>query len=120
MAIVKLNLSGHYNHSLDVLGFDFPGVLHVDLTDEELCQKVAHFLASMVGSGDTVTVVLPGLAPLAAIVITAIHGLSGQFPSLQPLVRQQDGTFVPGPVTDLQAFRNTVARGNHRQDVVVL
>lgn len=120
MSIVKINLSGHDNQALTDLGFKYVGALHVDLTDADLCQKVAKFLAPLVGSGDTVTVALPGLAPLAAIVLTTIHGLSGQFASIQPLVRQQDGTFVPGPVTDLQAFRNTVARGNHRQDVVVL
>jgi len=117
---VKLNLSGHQNQDLADLGFDFVGALHVDLQDQDLCQKIAKFLAPHIGSGDTVTVALPGLAPLAAIVLTTIHGLCGQFPTIQPLVRQQDGSFSPGPTVDLQAFRNDVARGGHRQDVVVL
>ena len=121
MAIVKLNLSGHNNADLAELGYTFPGALHVDLADTDCAQKVAQFVGGLgIGSGDTVYLASPGLAPLALIVAATIHGISGQFPFIQPLVRQPDGTFVPGPVLDLQALRNKTARGVHRQDVVVL
>lgn len=121
MAIVKINLSGHQNQDLADLGFVFPGAIHVNLQDDDVAQKVATFVAGLgIGSGDTVTIAAPGLAPLALMVAATIHGLCGTFPFIQPLVRQQDGTFVPGPVIDLQGLRNNVARSGHRQDVVVL
>ena len=118
MAIVKLNLSGHANPELDKLGFVFPGVLHVDLADPELTVKLTNFLAPLMGSGDQVVVALPGLAPLAALVLVIIHGLTGNFPTIQPLVRGESG-FVPGPQIDLQTLRNDVAR-TARKDVIVL
>ena len=112
--LVKLNLSGHQNVDLAALGFEFPGPLVVDLADPLLPVRVAEFLAPKIGSGDTVTVALPGLAPLAAIVVAVIHGLSGQFPKTQPLLRNADGTFSPGPILDLQNIRTTIARNAHR------
>ena len=121
MAIVKINLSGHDNAALNDLGFTFPGALHVDLSQDDCAQKVAQFVMGLgIGSGDTVYLAAPGLAPLALMVAATIHGLCGTFPFIQPLVRQADGTFVPGPVVDLQGLRNDTARGKGRQDVVVL
>ena len=118
MATIKLNLSGHANEHLDQLGFLFPGVLHVDLADPELATKLTNFLSPLMTSGDQVVVALPGLSPLAALTITIIHGLTGTFPIIQPLIRSDLG-FVPGPQVDLQSLRNDVARVS-RKDVVVL
>jgi hypothetical protein len=118
MAVIKLNLSGHANEHLDQMGFAFPGTLHVDLSDPELGQKLTNFLSPLMGSGDHVVVALPGLAPLAALVLTIIHGLTGSFPTVQPLVRGESG-FVPGPQIDLQTLRNDVARAS-RKDIIVL
>jgi len=118
MAVIKLNLSGHANEHLDQMGFAFPGTLHVDLSDPELGQKLTNFLSPLMGSGDHVVVALPGLAPLAALVLTIIHGLTGSFPTVQPLVRGESG-FVPGPQIDLQTLRNDVARAS-RKDVIIL
>ena len=87
MATIKLNLSGHANEHLDQLGFLFPGVLHVDLADPELATKLTNFLSPLMNSGDQVVVALPGLSPLAALVLTIIHGLTGSFPTVLPLVR---------------------------------
>lgn len=121
MAIVKLNLSGHDNADLSALGYIFPGAIHCDLSQPDVSQKVAAFVSGLnIGSGDTVYLAAPGLAPLALMVAATIHGLCGTFPFIQPLVRQADGTFAPGPVVDLQGLRNDIARSGHRQDVVVL
>ena len=118
MATIKLNLSGHVNAELEAMGFTFPGILHVDLSDPELTVKLTNFLTPLMGSGDQVVVALPGLAPLAALVLVIIHGLTGTFPVIQPLVRGESG-FVPGPQIDLQTLRNDVAR-TARKDVIVL
>jgi hypothetical protein len=118
MAIIKLNLSGHTNENLDQMGFTFPETLHVDLSDPDLGQKLTDFLAPLITSGDQVVVALPGLAPLAALVLVIIHGLTGTFPVIQPLVRGQSG-FTPAPQIDLQTLRNDVAR-TARKDVIVL
>lgn len=122
MAVVKINLSGHQNDDLTAMGFIFPGAIHCDLSQPDVAQKVAAYVASLgIGSGDTVTIATPGLAPLALMVATVIHGLTGQFPIIQPLIRDAaTGTFTPGPIVDLQSLRNDVARGKHRPDVVVL
>jgi len=118
MAIVKLNLSGHANAELDQLGFVFPGVLHVDLADPDLGQKLTDFLAPLMGSGDQVVVALPGLSPLAALVLAIVHGLTGSFTVIQPLIRS-GSEFIPGSQIDLQALRNDVAR-TARKDVIIL
>ena len=114
MATVKINLSGHVNEDLAALGFEFHGALHVDLADPMLSVKVAEFLSPLMTSGDSVTLALPGLAPLSAIVLSITHGLTGQFPKMQPLLRTPEGTFVPGAVVDLQDVRNVIARKQHR------
>ena len=116
--LVKLNLSGHENETLKAQGYE-THILHVDLADSELPTKVVNFLKPYINSGDTVQVVLPGLAPLAAIVLTAIHGLSGHFPSVIMLKREETG-FVPiNPPLYLQDFRNNVAREN-RNNIINL
>lgn len=117
---MKLNLSGHDNPELNALGFVNPGALHVDLADPELANKVTEFLKAIPGMNGTeqVTVALPGLAALATLVVTIIHGLTGSFPIIQPLIREQNG-FVPGPLMDLQSLRNDIARTS-RSNVVVL
>jgi len=118
MAVVKLNLSGHANAELDKLGFVFPGVLHVDLSDPGLTTKLTNFLSPLMNSGDQVVVALPGLSPLAALVLTIIHGLTGSFPVIQTLIRSDSG-FIPGPQVDLQTLRNDIARAS-RKDIIVL
>lgn len=119
--MIKLNMSGHVNPALEEMGYINLG-LHVDLADPELPNKIAEILTRHISSGDTVTVSLPGLAPLAAIVLATIHGLSGHFPKVIALVRQSDGSFQPCEPFDLQGLRNDVARKKHRDqgDLVVL
>lgn len=119
MALVKLNLSGHKNEDLEKLGFIFPGVLHVNLEDIELPYKVTTILKEYINSGDTVEVVVPGLAPLACITLTVIHGLSGTFPKLVPLIRVPEENYVVGKALDLHSIRNEIARSN-RKEVVIL
>ena len=118
MTIIKLNLSGHQNVALEELGFEFPGAMHVDLGDKDLPIKVENFLKGKFGSEDIVHVALPGLAPLAAIVISIIHGKTGSFPVIQPLVRGESG-FSPGPTLDLQEVRNEVGRRSRRDLVEI-
>ncbi len=119
MAIKKLNLSGHFNQELSDLGYIFPGTIQVDVTDPETPAKVVGFLRNLIESGDVVYVALPGLTFLSAITLTAIQGISGNFPFLVTLVRDADGKFVPSEPLDLQDFRNNVARAN-REQVIVL
>ena len=120
MAIVKLNLSGHDNQQLADMGF-VTHKLHVNLADADVAQKVAAFLAPMIGSGDTVHVAMPGLGALVAITTTSIHALCGSFPYMVTMIRNpDDGTFNPGPTIDLQSFRNDVVRANLRDGVTIL
>ena len=100
MALIKLNLSEHSNSNLDELGYIFPGSLMVDLKDETLPQKIVEFLSNYITSGDRVQCTLPGLAPLAVIVTAAIHGITGTFPCVTMLKREETG-FVPIEPTTL-------------------
>ena len=102
--MIKLNLSGHPNAHLDAMGFVNPGALHVDLADPQLSDKLIRFLQPLVGDHDQVVVALPGLAPLATLVVTILHGLTGNFPVIQPLVRGDNG-FVPADPIDLNLVR---------------
>jgi hypothetical protein len=105
--MLKINLSGHENAHLSEMGFITPGVLHVDLRDPKLIEKVCDLLISLgVKSDSQVVIALPGLSPLAVIVATVIHGLTGEFPLVQTLVREQNGGFIPGPLMDLNAIRD--------------
>ena len=119
MKHVKLNLSGHRNPALDQAGFLWPGCLQVDLADPELPQKISRFLANYIDSGDRVTVALPGLSALSALILASILGLSGQLPSLQTLLRDDQGNFGLGPVHDLNQLRTQTARQN-RSDIIHL
>lgn len=121
---IKLNLSGHFNQSLADLGFNFPGSIQVDPTApiKDTASKMRDFLVGLgIGSGDHVTVAVPGMSSLAVITVTAIHGLTGQFPTLVALVRQSDGSFVAtdNSILDLQNYRNDSVRIN-RENVISL
>jgi hypothetical protein len=118
MALVKLNISGHENETLKARGY-VTLCLQVDLSDKELPQKIVSFLSDYITSGDVVTCVLPGLAPLAVISLTAIHGITGSFPSVVTLIRTKNG-FEPGEALNLQDYRNNVARSKGRANVIEL
>ena len=116
---IKLNLSGHENEALSKMGFLFPGALHVDLADPELGNKIVNFLKECgLHSGSVVTIAVPGLSPLAVLIVTAIHGMTGTFPSVVPLIRSKEG-FTPGEQVSLQDFRNEIARTS-RKNIVEL
>ena len=118
MAIRKLNLSGHDNADLASQNFD-TFKLQVDLADPSLQDKTLKFLIDTVGlkSDDTVIMAAPGLAPLAILIVTQVHGITGSFPTLVPLVRGSDG-FTPGNPMDLQSVRMSARMD--RADVTVL
>ena len=113
---VRLNMSGHPNPGLAQMGFvDLP--LQVDLADPNLPARLTQLMADQIGDDPDVVVALPGLAPLAALTLAIIHGLTGAFPRVQPLIR--DGAnWVPGPVLDLQQVRNDARQA--RPGVIVL
>ena len=118
MAIRKLNLSGHDNKNLADQGFT-TFKLQVDLSDPNLQDKTLSFLVNTVGlsSDDTVMLAAPGLAPLAILLVAQIHGLTGSFPTVVPLVRGSDG-FTPGTALDLQNIRMNARMD--RSDLTVL
>jgi len=105
----KINFS-HPNPELDALGFE-DHQLHVRLEDPELSDKLIAYLSPLVGNGtELVTIVSPGLAHLAVLVLTTIHGLTGSFPLVVSMVRGEDGGFSPLPAVNLQKYRNSCAR----------
>jgi len=109
---VRINLSGHANQALDDAGYIFPGVLHVDPTNPGTAVDtlIRVFRDLGVGSGTTVHVAVPGMSSLAVLAVSVLHGLTGQFPFVTYLVRNQDGSFGIGGDLDLQSTRNDVAR----------
>lgn len=59
-------------------------------------------------SGSSIILALPGLSPLAAIVLAHAHGLRGGFPKILWLVshHKDAGRFLLGDLFDLQRIRN--------------
>lgn len=112
MCILKFNLCGHANPLLTKEGFiDLP--IQVDLGDLELETKLVKFFQEQgVKTNSVVTIVAPGLAPLALSVMVVLHGMTGQFPNIQLLIRNRDGLFELGPTKDMHIIRNQVARLN--------
>lgn len=119
---MKLNLSGHKNNSLEELGFEFPGTIQMDMEKsyEENLNSITRFLVNFgLQSNTTVTIALPGMSILASMTIIALHGITGQFPNIVTLIRNNEGQFVFGEEVDLQTLRNQVCR-NNRENVVNL
>ena len=119
---MKLNLSGHFNQSLEDLGFTFPGTIQMDVTKsyEDNLVSITKFLTNLgVASNTVVTIALPGMSMLASMVIVSLHGLTGQFPNIVTLIRNNEGQFVFGEEVDLQSLRNQICRSN-RENVVNL
>jgi hypothetical protein len=119
---IKLNLSGHQNDTLNELGYVFPGTIQIspDIMYSTNLEKVVEFLKKQgIKSGDVVHIALPGMSMLTSMAIIAIHGLTGQFPFVIPLVRTESGRFEAGIPADLQNLRNTIARGN-RNNIIEL
>ena len=115
----KLNLSGHPNPILEAQGFVTLG-LQVDLSQgyEVVFGKVITLLKDQLDPSSQATIVLPGLAPLAAIVMVAVHAITGSFPIVVPIARIE-GQFLPtGEEWDAQSSRNGARP--QRDGVVVL
>jgi hypothetical protein len=122
MQDIKLNMSGHFNQSLADMGYIFPGTIQVDLSGNpvDIVSKLVTLLQLQgVSTDSVVTVALPGLSGLSMLLITAIHGLTGNFPFVTPLIRQQDGSFTAGETWDVTNLRNEVAR-TMRADLISL
>lgn len=120
MRDIKLNMSGHFNQSLADMGYIFPGTIQVDLSGDPktIVTRLTIFLKDNgVSTDSVVTVALPGLSGLSMLLIAAIHGLTGNFPFVTPLIRQQDGSFTPGETWDVTSLRNEVAR-TMRDDLI--
>jgi hypothetical protein len=60
-------------------------------------------------------VLLPGMTPLAAVILAMIHGKYGQFPIIRYGVRQPNGTFKLSEALDLQEVR-LAARGERQEE----
>lgn len=118
---LKLNLSGHFNQALADMGYSFPGTLHVDAKQscETTVSKLTDMLVGMgVGSGTVLHLAVPGMSALATQMLVAIHGLTGVFPFVAFLTRNEDGTFGVSEVCDMQAMRNNVSRT--KRDIISL
>lgn len=118
----KLNLSGHFNKSLEEQGFEFHGTVQINPEKpfRNNLESVTKYLQSLgVVSDSVITVAVPGMSVLATMVLVALHGLTGNFPIIAPLVREQSGEFVCKEIEDLQTLRNHVSR-NLREKVVSL
>lgn len=66
---------------------------------KEMCKKALKQLLT----GDFL-IILPGYTPLAATLISIIHGIAGHFPNITFLARK-DSVFMPAGNINLQALR---------------
>jgi len=120
--MLKINLSGHFNKNLAEKGFTFPGTVQInpEKSFQDNLEAVTKFLQGLgVVSDSNVTIALPGMSVLATMVTVALHGLTGQFPEIAPLFRNENGDFVCVETIDLQTMRNHVCR-NLRESIIEL
>jgi hypothetical protein len=109
--MIKINF-GHPNDKLKDIGFiDMP--IHADLTQslDVLSKKISDLIVANfpdIVKGGNVSVTLPGASLLVAACLTAIHGLTGNFPVVVPVLRNADGTFNPVDGVDLQKVRTDI------------
>ena len=84
---IKLNCSGYFSYELYLAGFEylFPQTLGVEVNNPVMYDRVRALLSPYVSPGARVTVVLPGLQPLAIVTLVAIYALSGEFPIVQTM-----------------------------------
>jgi len=57
-------------------------------------------------SGSQPVVILPGLPIAAALILAYIHGVSGRFPKVIELLRNQDSIWETHDVHDLEFYRH--------------
>lgn len=108
--VIKLNLSGHFNADLESKGFVFPGIIQMDINKpvKETLQAITEYLKEQgVSSGTVVHIVPAGMSTLATLQLVAIHALTGHFPFLTTLIRNEKGEFVVKEHgVDLTTLRN--------------
>jgi hypothetical protein len=122
ITMLKINLSGHFNQNLSDKGFSFPGTIQInpEKSFKDNLESITKFLQGLgIVSDSNVIIALPGMSILATMVTVALHGLTGQFPEIAPLFRNENGEFVCVETIDLQTMRNHVCR-NMREKIISL
>ena len=116
-----INMSGHplSNYTLDSIKIKYnvneDNVVNVKIPNVDL-EKIDEFATEIINNlysdysqqllTGNYAIIPPGLSPLAILVVTLLHGLTGFFPILQPLKRVDNINFSPTFVTyDLQSLR---------------
>ena len=119
MSVLKFNLCGHDNPYLKKEGFIYLPI-QVNLNDKDLEIKLTKFFMEYgVNSNSVVTIVAPGLAPLALSIQLVLHGLTGKFPNLQMLIKNKEGLHELGPCKDMQNIRNEVVRARRPEMISI-
>ena len=107
--MILINFSGH-----PVAGFEVAPLVGVnlDLSSGEVIQEQVRDLllgleqVSALKAGVSATIILPGMAPFAAAILSGWHGCFGTFPTIRWALRGPGGFEWPEEATlDLQAAR---------------
>lgn len=107
--MIRINFSGH-----PVAGVEIAPLVGANLptaTGEELTQFVSSVLDALpcreeLECGAAAEVVLPGLAPVAGVLLALWHGRFGSFPAIKWSVRTEAGfVFTDKARADLQELR---------------
>ncbi|MGI9862720.1 CRISPR-associated protein Csx15 [Moorella naiadis] len=108
--MVLFNLSGHtppggseiYEQIVNIT------IPNIPVTNEGItnfAKKILKTLPQYTMEKGEFEVILPGMTPLAAVVLAMLHGQYGQFPIIRFAVRQPNGTFKLSEPLDLQEVR---------------
>lgn len=92
----KINLSGHPVSGFDstLVGVNLPMEDAATLVTKLTEVLLAHPCREGLLHGEAAEVVLPGMAPAAAIALAVWHGQFGQFPAVRWAVRGKEGAFT--------------------------
>jgi len=113
-----LNISGHplsaeaaeqYANSGYSKIVDIP-VENVEFSPNSVIEKAISIVKSILKKHsklvktNSYTVLLPGFMPLGAAIISILHGVSGSFPNIS-FLKRDNGIFIPAGEIDLQTLR---------------
>ncbi len=121
--MTKINFS-HPNAALAANGWQDCQIQASDLTD--LAGNTASIASMLLAkfpdlpTAGQITMTLPGASALVVAVITAIHAITGTFPVIVPLVRDDSGAWAPAQAVDMQAVRTQIRVQRTSDDVVIV
>ena len=114
MQPILINFSGHTLSSAarDILSHDYSVIVDskpVEIVfDDSVGAQIADLVASLpmkIDGSEPITIIPPGQATFAILLVSYLHGLIGHFPNICFLERSCNGQYLPKTEYDAQPYQ---------------